>query len=74
MPEPASVWRRVTGKGHSFIRCRAFALNRATDDPAPSLIDLGDEAIAALELGSVEVHRFGMKMGVDMRTSFRRQR
>ncbi len=34
-PAPASVGRRVTGKGHSFIRQRACALNRGTDDPAP---------------------------------------
>jgi hypothetical protein len=42
-PDPASVGRRVTGKGHSLIRQRACALNRGTDDPAPCQANLGIE-------------------------------
>ena len=52
-PESASVRRRITGKGHSFIRWRANAPDHGTDDPAPSPCGLADEDVGALQLGSV---------------------
>ena len=52
-PESASVRRRITGKGHFFIRWRANALDHGTDDPAPSPCGLADEDVGALQLGSV---------------------
>ena len=73
-PDPASVGCRIIGESHSKIRQRSFALFRGTDDPAPTHGDLGDEDLVVNGLGSVETHRSGMKLAVDMQTAGNRQR
>ena len=63
---PASGGLRNVGKGHPFGRQRAVTLNLGTDRPEPKRRGLDGESGGALEDGTVETHRSGLKLAIDM--------